>query len=197
MSITFHFKFCPYLSSFKVDQTFSEDTSQHRGKDLLLNQIRALFLKKRIYTWRNKIFLLALNSIPMFFVYLALLNVAEVSIFFKTPLPAMLINLIQYPEAVTILETNSLTPNSLESSIAEQYKTIATSFGTEYTFESTGNNTFTEYILNLGKTIQNQIDVHYLAAATVAPGEITAWLNNQPLHTAPLTVNLVHNAMAR
>lgn len=48
----------------------------------------------------------------------------------------------------------------------------------------------------MGKTIQVRINSRYLVAATITDSKITAWLNNQALHTAPLTVNMVHNAIA-
>lgn len=51
--------------------------------------------------------------------------------------------------------------------------------------------------MELGKTIQVRVNSRYLVAASFKATNITAWLNNQALHTAPLTVNMVHNAIAQ
>lgn len=113
-------------------------------------------------------------------------------------LEPMMFSLTQYPTAVTVLERSSdIISNSLNAKIADHYKEIATSYGEDYTFESTGEKSFRDYILQLGSIAQVRINVRYLAAASVSSNNITAWLNNQPLHTAPLTVNLVHNAMVK
>lgn len=56
------------------------------------------------------------------------------------------------------------------------------------------------YFLNLAKTILARLNSHYLAGATIGNNKnntIIAWFNNQLYHTAPLTLNLVHNAVAR
>lgn len=61
---------------------------------------------------------------------------------------------------------------------------------------------FEKYILNQGKAMLATVDAFYLTAATLTAQlngseAILAWFNNQPLHTAPLTLNLVHNAVVR
>lgn len=59
-----------------------------------------------------------------------------------------------------------------------------------------------DYILMLSETMLTRINSQYMAAATlslddVAQPIITVWFNNQPHHTAPLTLNLAHNALIR
>lgn len=52
----------------------------------------------------------------------------------------------------------------------------------------------------MAKTILVRLNSQYLTAATVGNYDndtIIAWFNNQPFHTAPLTMNLAHNAVAR
>lgn len=56
------------------------------------------------------------------------------------------------------------------------------------------------HILQLSKTMLIRINSQYLAAATVGKFDndtIIGWFNNQPFHTAPLTLNLIHNAVVR
>lgn len=174
---------------------FSDNKRLLKGTDLYINQWHAMFLKKFLYTYRNKLLFAIQNFMPIFFVIVTILIARTQGIF--NDLKPMTMSLGQYPTVVTILESDNIKPNTLEYNVAEQYKTIANSYGKGHTFEMTGSKNFTKYILDLGETLQVRINARYIAAATVSEGKITAWLNNQPLHSAPLTVNLVHNAMAK
>lgn len=133
---------------------------------------------------------------PIFFVSMTVLIARNQGTF--QVLQPMTIGLTQYPSAVTVLDADSnAAQDSLQYKIADKYKNIATSYGRNYEFIDTGNKSFTNYILNLGEAKQVRVNSKYLAAASISSKNITAWLNNQPLHTAPLTVNLVHNAMIK
>ncbi|XP_037937486.1 ATP-binding cassette sub-family A member 3-like [Teleopsis dalmanni] len=165
------------------------------GTGLLKNQWQAMFLKKILYTIRNKLLFLIQNLMPIVFIIITIIFSNEMGF---GELPAMTMHLTQYPDAVTVLETKSnLAENSIEAKLAEEYAQIAKSFGKSYKFETTESKSFGEYILDLSKSIIARINSRYLAAATVDQGKITAWLNNQPLHTAPLSLNFVHNALAK
>uniref|UniRef100_A0A1B0G2X8 ABC transporter domain-containing protein n=1 Tax=Glossina morsitans morsitans TaxID=37546 RepID=A0A1B0G2X8_GLOMM len=166
------------------------------GLKLWENQWHAMLLKKFLYTYRNKLIFFMQNAMAIFFVVATILITRTQGTFRQ--LEPMMFSLTQYPTAVTVLERSSdIISNSLNAKIADHYKEIATSYGEDYTFESTGEKSFRDYILQLGSIAQVRINVRYLAAASVSSNNITAWLNNQPLHTAPLTVNLVHNAMVK
>lgn len=184
------------MQKFLAERLFSENTHLLNGVNLWSNQWHAMLLKKFLYTYRNKLLFLIQNIMPIFFVTVTVL-IARTQGTFKA-LPAITMSLTQYPQAVTVLETatNNAT-DPLGYTIAQKYKMIASSYGSDYEFVDTGSETFSEYILNLGKEMQVRINSRYLAAATVGTNKITAWLNNQPLHTAPLTVNLVHNAIIK
>lgn len=57
-----------------------------------------------------------------------------------------------------------------------------------------------EYFLRLAETLIVRLNAQYLAAATIGKyenGTLIAWFNGQPLHTAPLSLNLLHNALFR
>lgn len=54
------------------------------------------------------------------------------------------------------------------------------------------------YILRLAKAMLVRVNSRYLAGATIRDSmRITAFFNNQPFHTAPLSLSLVHNAVIR
>lgn len=183
-------------SSSTADRLFSENTRLLKGANLLKNQWDAMILKKVLHTWRNKLLFVIQNVMPIFFVVMTII-ITRTQGTFKT-LEPMTMSLTQYPVAVTVLETAPDVVNgSFASQISDKYKSIATSYGSDYELEVTGSQNFSEYILNLGRQIQVRINSRYLASATIHSNNITAWLNNQPLHTAPLTVNLIHNAIIK
>lgn len=62
------------------------------------------------------------------------------------------------------------------------------------------SNDFQNYFLNLGKDNIVYMNFHYIVAATIGNVEnntLTAWFSGQPLHAAPLSLNLLHNAIFR
>lgn len=60
--------------------------------------------------------------------------------------------------------------------------------------------TIQTYFLEVAKTVLVNLNTEYLAGATMgqfANGTIIAWFNGEPYHAAPLSMNLVHNAIVR
>lgn len=53
------------------------------------------------------------------------------------------------------------------------------------------------HYLDLAKTMLVRLNYHYLAGLSVNNTQITAWFNNQPLHTTALSLTLAHNAMIK
>lgn len=56
------------------------------------------------------------------------------------------------------------------------------------------------YFLKLAKTQLTRLNSQYLVAMSRKENEnnrIIAWWNNQPMHAAPISINMVHNAMLR
>lgn len=51
------------------------------------------------------------------------------------------------------------------------------------------------YLLRLTKQNQVVVNRYYMVGCEVLPSAITAWFNNQPYHSAPVALNLVHNAL--
>lgn len=180
--------------SVQSEGVFLDRNSKLQGLKLSVNQWNAMMLKKMLLTWSNKVLMAVQIILPILFVVLTILFLRASSSF--RPLPAMKIELTQYPKAVTVLDRTALKDETLKG-FADQYEKLAKSYGDDYEFQSTEDQNFSDFILNIGKTMQSRVNDRYQAAATISDGNIIAWLNNQPLHTAPLTVNLLHNAMAR
>lgn len=180
--------------SIQSEGVFLDRNSQLQGLKLSVNQLNAMMLKNMLLTWSRKVVMALQIIIPMLLVIAAILIMRSSASY--GPLPAMKIELTQYPNAVTVLDRTALKDKTFIG-FADQYEKLAKSYGVNYEFQSTEDQNFSDFILNIGKTMQTRVNFRYQAAATISDGNIIAWLNNQPLHTAPLTVNLLHNAMAR
>ncbi|XP_017869309.1 PREDICTED: ATP-binding cassette sub-family A member 3 [Drosophila arizonae] len=186
----------PDNESMKSDTYLAQSAQMLDGMKLTGNQWAAMLYKKMLYTYRNKVLFLVQNLLPILFVALTIMVSRSGGT--NADLPAIELDLTQYPVAVSVMEALPGPPGSSQGAlIAKSYKQLATSYGPAYTLETTGNQSFSDYILELGKTIQLRINARYLVGATIGENSITTWLNNQLLHTAPLTLNMVHNAIAR
>lgn len=53
------------------------------------------------------------------------------------------------------------------------------------------------YLLRLTKQNQVVVNRYYVVGCEVLADRVTAWFNNQPYHSAPLALNLVHNALLK
>lgn len=108
-------------------------------------------------------------------------------------LPRLAIGFEDYKKTVTILEA---VPDT--GPIASQYKMIFDGDHPDRRLSITDGGA-EEFILDLYKTRLVEVNRQYVVGATIrSDGErITAWFNNQPYHSAPLSVNMVHNAVVR
>lgn len=166
-----------------------------KGYKLELNQWRAMFLKKYIYSSRNWIMVAIQFIVPLIFVILTI-ELSESQSSYRT-LEALQISLMSYKNTITILSSNdSVKAGTLLGDTSEQYIQLLRSLPINNKFETT-DIPFPNFILKLAATQIVDINRNYLVAASIGPENITAWFNNQPYHTAPLSLNLIHNAMLR
>lgn len=166
-----------------------------KGSDLFRNQWQAMLLKKFLYTYRNKLMFVIQNIMPIFFVCVTIWMMRTQGL--ANELQPLTFSLTQYPVAVTVLDSSQNSSNPDLQEIARQYAKIASSYGDNYEFVHSNPQNFRDFILDLGETQQVRINARYLVAASVNTDNIIAWWNNQPLHTAPLALSMVHNAIAK
>ena len=55
----------------------------------------------------------------------------------------------------------------------------------------------TEYYLNVSNKILTRVNKRYLFGASIGQSNITMWFNNQPYHSSPISLSLIHNAILR
>lgn len=152
---------------------------------------QALFLKKFYTTTRNYWLLGIQLVLPIAVMALTILNSRGGRIYYE--LPAMPISINQYSSAYVVLEDNT---TDKTSSLADAYSKHLEHYARRCTLLRTGDLKFEDYILSHDVNHSRRIDFHFLAGLTVSENNFIVWLNNKPLHTAPLTLNLLHNALA-
>lgn len=152
----------------------------------------ALFVKKFLQTRRRWLLLIIQILIPALFIVITVVSERSRARF--ADLPRLDIHLDTYKETVTVLHTDS-TPNT----ISQKYQAMFAVDNPMRRLETVNNQAFEEYILEQYKSQLVVVNRAYLVGASIMTkgSSITAWFNNQPFHSAPLAVNLVHNAVLK
>lgn len=163
------------------------------GPALHWSQIKAMATKKYLYSIRNWILLLIQFVIPAFFVVMAMLTNSLSS--GDSDLPELPIAFETYLETVTVLERGPFAAGSISENIFNNYMTILDELSGEHTFNQTSM-PFQEAILAQYAESVSRTNLNFMVGATIGEN-ITAWFNNQGFHTAPLTINLINNAILR
>uniref|UniRef100_A0A6P4EVB2 ATP-binding cassette sub-family A member 3 n=1 Tax=Drosophila rhopaloa TaxID=1041015 RepID=A0A6P4EVB2_DRORH len=173
------------------DLIFDQKTKEKGTFNRLSMYWQALFLKKFYITIGYYWLMVIQICLPIIIMTLTVLNSRGGRIYFE--LPAMPISIFQYKYVYVILDDNA---TDQASPIGETYERHLERYGDRARLIKTGEMSFEDYILSRGMSENHRIDFDYLAGITIGRDNITVWLNNKPLHTAPLTLNLLHNALA-
>ncbi|XP_070070594.1 phospholipid-transporting ATPase ABCA3 isoform X1 [Drosophila takahashii] len=171
------------------DIVFENKTREERPLNRYLMFWQALFLKKFYVTKRNYWLMIIQICLPILIMTLTIYNSRGGRIYYE--LPPMPVSIYQYKHTYVVLEDQDQA-----SGIAKDYTRYLEHFGKRYTLLKTGDLKFEDYILSLGVSHSRRVDYDYLAGVTIGRENLTVWLNNKPLHTAPLTLNVLHNALA-
>ncbi|KAG4068832.1 hypothetical protein HA402_004980 [Bradysia odoriphaga] len=167
-----------------------------RGTALLCHQAMAMFKKRslcwlrswKIFTFYNLIAFLILA--PFIFQGHSFWNSNS-----RHGLPPLDISLDGYEKPITVVQENRNT--NLSSQIMNQYQQNLWTHS-QNTKVVTTSKDLDSFLLNLAGQSSGTFNYQYLVAASaLTSGEIVAWFNNQFYHTAPLALNLVHNAIVR
>lgn len=156
-------------------------------------QWQAMFYKKAINITRNWHLLALQLVVPVIFIVLGYC-ISEVSEVIGG-LPPLTISLNSYGYTQTLLRNEA--PNgSFGSEVAQNYKEMFQTFPPSEVL-TVINGSIQNTILELSEYNIRYVNRRYLVAATIEANRTIGWFNNQALHTAPLTLNLIYNAIAR
>lgn len=163
------------------------------GPALHWSQINAMVSKKYLYSIRNWILLLIQFVIPAFFVVMTMITDSVST--GNRDLPELSIAFESYLQTVTVLEKGTFATGSISEDIYNNYMTIIDELPDEHSLNLTSMG-FQDKILALYEESVSRTNLEYMVGATIGD-KITAWFNNQGFHTAPLTINLINNAILR
>ncbi|XP_055533385.1 phospholipid-transporting ATPase ABCA3-like isoform X2 [Wyeomyia smithii] len=159
------------------------------GKRLVVNQIKAMFLKKYLSFIRAWKISSLQTTLSMFYIIMIIAIVRSFPN--NVVLPPLEISFNSYTKTVTTLQTTDAN-GTIANSYANLFRSLPSTNELKIITAP-----FAEYVLN--KSIDNikAVDNTFMVGATLdeANRNITAWFNNKAYHTAPLSLNLVYNAI--
>ncbi|KAF2898000.1 hypothetical protein ILUMI_08174 [Ignelater luminosus] len=163
-------------SEFKRDDLLT-------GFPLWYNQLLATFMKRSLSVFRSWILFLIQNSIPVIFLILAIISSQRRD----SNLPNLKIELNSYDNPVTVLtrNTSSTYSKTYINYLSKNNKIIV----------NWENANMTKKMLEESEKNIPTIRQRYISGASFDGKSITAWFNNQPYHSPPLSLQMVLNAI--
>lgn len=166
------------------------------GFSLFLNQVLAMTMKKFFYIIRNYIMLFIQFFIPILFLIITMLM--EDLFSGAQDLPSLPISFLEYIQTVTLFDTHQVGNNEFMKGIVAGYKNFFETLPRNHrSMEIAPDVSMSDAILTEYRRSMSNVNLNYMVSTTFNGSAITAWFNNQAFHTAPLTVNLVNNAILR
>lgn len=164
------------------------------GAKLHASQIKAMTIKKFLYSIRNYILLIIQFVIPAFFIVLTMLG--EDVLTGDRDLPQLSIAFDQYLQTLTTVEKGTFDEGSLIDGAFKNYQSIIENLPSEHTL-TVADVDFEEQILNQYTKSVSRTNLYSMVGASFHKEVIKVWFNNQGYHTAPLTINLINNAILK
>ncbi|XP_037937493.1 phospholipid-transporting ATPase ABCA1-like isoform X2 [Teleopsis dalmanni] len=165
-----------------------------KGCQLWISQTYAMVLKRAAFQKSYKALTLLQFTTPFIFPLLSLfftkLNIH------RHQITSMTYNINQYSKSTTVLHT----AHNLETTISDMsdmYRENVFWYSKGHRLEVCENDDFEPYIIRKIEDRADFVNHDYLVAASFKNDAITAWFNNYPLHTAPLSLNMVYTAIAQ
>lgn len=182
-------------SARSMDLLPSNELDQLKGGNFFWSQIKAMVLKKTLYTWRNWILIVVQILIPVILTIITVLIARTFSV--GDELRALPITLDLYTNNPVVLLSNEVnSPTSAGNDFLEAYRTTFIDPPTQRTLQELPmGTTIPSYINGLSNQELITHNARTLAGVTIRNDEAVAWFNNQPYHTIPLSVNLAYNAL--
>ncbi|GJQ67966.1 hypothetical protein Trydic_g16721 [Trypoxylus dichotomus] len=160
------------------------------GWPLWRNHVSAMLMKKVLSTVRSWILFIIQNIIPVAFLIIAIIVARQMNA--SNDLPNLEITLDSYDNPVTVMTTDNISNNFFG-----QYREILEIEDREYI--NWGIRSMHDNMLNT--TIENtaRVRMRYIIGATFSSenNTITAWFNNEPYHSPPLTLQYAINSIVK
>lgn len=161
-----------------------------KGRQLLMNQTLAMFMKKALSYLRT--WYLYVLQIVIAIVFIVLTIVIARGMPTEQDLPEMEITFDRYEDPVTVISTKDVTDDYYKAALG-----IINSQKRQ--LEDLKTSDMTDYILKKTKEVPSVVRNRYLVGTTIDSDDnkIIAWFNNNPYHTPPLALDLVINTVLK
>ncbi|XP_037932206.1 retinal-specific phospholipid-transporting ATPase ABCA4-like [Teleopsis dalmanni] len=163
-----------------------------KGRKLILNHWNAYVYKRFIHLIRSPLIFGSIVILPILCTVMPF-SLLQIKLN-NDDLKPMSYRLQQYQRSATTIEILRKTDPMSESSELEYQQLVFWSSNPHQV--EVIETPFEEYLIKQEKLKASKINELYLVAASFKKN-YTAWFNNYPLHTVPLSLNLMHNAIAR
>ncbi|GFS11827.1 ATP-binding cassette sub-family A member [Elysia marginata] len=181
---------------------FNKGFIKNTGLSLDLSMIRAVFVKKAIHTWRNRLITLVQLILPVLFTILILAPSDEEKAYQEAVEPPLTLDLTPFGKTF-IPVTAGLKTTSTGAQMADVYEA---QFGTSQTVEKFSE-THYDFINYTVKRMAEIGTVNYkkkmiIGLEMIEPSgretlAATAFFNGQPFHSKAVSVNYMMNALLR
>uniref|UniRef100_A0A1I8MQ84 ABC transporter domain-containing protein n=1 Tax=Musca domestica TaxID=7370 RepID=A0A1I8MQ84_MUSDO len=176
---------------------FMEIEERLWGIARFLQQFRALFHQRLLYAYHYGDHYLRRLIYPPIFVLIAFfISAFGLS---QSIMPVIDISLDQYPSSVTLIDKRpSVTKfDYVITEIMDRYKELIFWLGIQHKLEETDGELMPDFYIAKDVRTMERMDQDHHVGVTFADNHIVAWFNNVALHSVPLSLNLVHNAILR
>ncbi|XP_031638213.1 ATP-binding cassette sub-family A member 3-like [Contarinia nasturtii] len=188
----------------KTKDIEASETELLSGFRLHMNHWYAM-LKKRYYCWKNSWILFLVQIIVLIFFTAISVTFARESSHNSNTLQERKLSLSTYKKG-TVTICPQYTKNATINRIIDQYHNEISMSSTEdskHNWTEFGEEGIQEKFLHFGDSIKIRTNARYLAGLSFDSNSIVndsifiAWFNGQLFHSAPLSLNLVHNAILK
>ncbi|KAG1683891.1 ATP-binding cassette sub-family A member 3 [Nymphon striatum] len=183
-------------SSMTVDHRI-----RNRGMRLLIQHIYALFIKRMLYTWRNKLLTCSQLCLPVIFIIFSLAIIQSSPKVVDSP--SLTLNLSLFHET-NVPATDLKSENTNAKRIFDIYKDqFASSYHDKFVkVDVATEDDFIQYLADVGNEDLSKYSLHWIIGAVFRQNdkekmEICAFFNNQPYHAAPISLSMAQSALLK
>lgn len=169
-----------------------------RSKHVKLNQIAAMLLKSILHTYGRRLQILLLY-ILFILLFCSVVLTGRTRNLDKSRYLTLTFNLYRNPIYFYRIGEN-LDDNPFMRSVAHQYAATRKYVDKEVNIHSRRipmETKIADFALKLNPSEVSFVNKYFIAGASFKKKYIVVWLNNKAFHTAPLSLNAVHNALLR
>lgn len=153
-------------------------------------------MKKLMNSWRNWVLLLIQIIIPVTFISITILIVRTWG--GSRDLPELPLNLNTYEPTLTTVQFDpTVFASSIESRIFENYRDQFSLKTRDRAELDVISEDMSGHYLNKSRQFLSRVNNRYLFGVTIESPNITVWFNNQPYHSSPVSLSLLHNAILK